>query len=278
MQIGCILKMPPLRHYIGILVLSGFLLVPASMEAAENGAPLKNRIELSASHEYLSPFAEFGDWQTLSAAWYRKERPDLTWFVQMQGFTRNEGTGLLGTIGAYKDWTDSFYTYSAFSAGTRTVFLPQVRYDQDFSFKMGKEKNIVWLVGGTYIQYFDEHRDYILSTGLTIYMNKWITEYRIFRNVSEPGWIESFSHLVSITYGEEGKNWTTATASYGKQAYLAIQQEAPSSSVKNNSLLLSLHHRKWLGSDWGVFGELSYFNLYNTYQKGGLVLGVFKEF
>jgi len=247
--------------------------------AAEETADLerKNRIEFSGAYEYLSPNAGYGNWGTLTAAFYRKERPDLTWFTQLQLFTRPDGNGLLAGAGAYKDWTSSLYTYTAVAVGTDVEYLPQIRVDHDFNFKFGPEKKFVWIIGGTYIGYYDVHRDFILSTGLMAYLGDWVLEYRIFRNLSSPGWVESFSHLFSIAYGQEGRHWTTANFSFGKQAYQATSLAAPE-AVSNNSFLVSLNHRKWLAKNHGVFGELSYFDLQSTYKKGGFLFGFFREF
>ena len=254
-----------------------FSACPQPAAAEDNSHELKNRIELSGTYEYLSPHAAYGDWETLSAAFYRKERTDFTWFTQVQAFTRKEGNGLLAAAGAYKDWTDSFYTYTAVAGGTNAAYLPQIRFDHDFNLKLGPEKKFVWVIGGTYIQSFGDHTDYILSTGLIAYRDKWVAEYRLFRNLSQPGSQESYSHLFSIAYGQDGRQWTTAAVSFGKQAYLATQLATPE-AVNNNSLLVTLNHRHWLAKNHGVFGELSYFDLQGVYQKAGMLIGVFKEF
>jgi YaiO family outer membrane protein len=237
----------------------------------------KNRLELSAEYEYLHPHGDYGDWGNVTATLYRKERPDLTWFVQLGADFRKEGEGMLASAGAYKDWTDSLFTYTALTTGTNSSYLPQFRADQDFNLRIGPKKNFVWVVGGTYIQYFDVHREYILSTGLSAYLGMWVAEYRVFRNISDPGSEVSYSQLFSLAYGLDGWQWTTGTFSFGKQAYLSTAIETPE-SVNNNSVLATLDHRHWLGKDYGVFGEIGYFKLSHSYQKYGMTIGVFKEF
>jgi YaiO family outer membrane protein len=237
----------------------------------------KNRLELSGTYEYLHPHGDFGDWKNITATLYRKEKPDLTWFVQLGAHSRKEGEGMLAAAGAYKDWTKSLFTYTALSAGTNSEYLPQFRADHDFNLRIGPQKNFVWVVGGTYIQYFDIHRDYILSTGLSAYLGKWVAEYRVFRNISDPGSQVSYSQSFGLSYGEDGRQWTNGKFSFGRQAYLATAIETPE-SVNNNSVLATLGHRRWMGKDYGVFGELSYFKLSHSYQKYGTTIGVFKEF
>ena len=240
-------------------------------------AERKSRLELSGTYEYLHPHGDFGDWKNITATLYRKEKPDLTWFVQLGAHSRKEGEGMLAAAGAYKDWTESLFTYTSLSAGTNSEYLPQFRADHDFNLRIGPEKNFVWVVGGTYIQYFDIHRDYILSTGLSAYLGRWVAEYRVFRNISDPGSEVSYSQSFSLSYGADGQQWTIGKFSFGRQAYLATAIETPE-SVNNNSVLATLGHRRWLGKDYGVFGELSYFKLSHSYQKYGTTIGVFKEF
>jgi YaiO family outer membrane protein len=245
--------------------------------AEEAAGTLKNRIEIAGSYEYVSPHDVFGDWETVSVAFYRKERQDFTWYAELDAFARKEGKGILGVAGAYKDWTDTLYTYTALAVGTNTVYLPETRIDHTFNMKFGPEHKFVWLIGATSIHYYTHHRDFILSTGLTAYLDVWVPEYRIFRNISSPGSVESYSHLLSLAYGREMRQWTTAVVGFGKQAYQASQLATPG-EVSSNSLSVTLKHRRWLKNNYGIMGELSYFDLQGTYKKGGFQLGVFREF
>jgi YaiO family outer membrane protein len=237
----------------------------------------KNRLDIAGTYEYLHPHGTYGDWGNITATLYRKERPDLTWFVQLGAHSRKDGEGMLVSAGVYKDWTESIFTYTALTAGTNSAYLPQFRADQDFNLRIGPEKNFVWVVGGTYIQYFDVHRDYIVSTGFSAYLGRWVAEYRIFRNISDPGSETSYSHAFGLSYGEDGWQWSYVKFSFGRQAYQATNLETPE-AVNNNSMLATVGHRRWIGKDYGVFGEASWFKLSHAYQKYGITIGFFKEF
>jgi YaiO family outer membrane protein len=127
------------------------------------------------------------------------------------------------------------------------------------------------------VNYFNTHKDLILSSGVTIYLQSLITTYRIFRNRSDPGNVKSFSHLIDLAYGREGSQWTNLTFSFGNQAYLADYLVKPE-EVNQDSLYLVLKHRRWIKKGWGILGDLSYFKLEDGYKKFGLSLGFFKEF
>jgi YaiO family outer membrane protein len=269
----------PLRALCRLCLFAALSVITPGQQAfaEESAGTLKNRVEITGSYDYVSPYDVYGDWESVSAAFYRKERQDLTWYGELDAFSRQEGRGMLAVAGVYKDWTDTLYTFTAVAVGTHTVYLPEVRFDHTFNIKFGPERKLVWLIGGTLIDYYTPHRDFILSTGLTAYLDTWVPEYRIFRNTSSPGSVVSYSHLVSLAYGRELWQWTTAVVGFGNQAYQALEFATPE-NIRSDSFSITLKHRRWLQNSYGLMGELSYFNLQETYKKGGFLIGVFREF
>lgn len=261
-----------------LFVFAGSFMILLQVNAfAQDEQEKRHRLEANFSYEHLTPRDVYGPWKTLSIGFYNKLKSDLTYFLQLGAFSRDEGDAGLGTLGAYKDWGSRFYTYSALSAGTNSEYLPRFRIDNDFNLKIGTKKNLVWTTGISYIRYFNVHKDLILSTGLTLYHQEWILSYRVFRNDSSPGNVISYSHLVSTGYGREGWQWTYLDFSYGKQAYLATNLSNPE-QIAQNSSYVSLKHRRWLGIDYGIFMDISYLKLEDGYEKYGFSPGIFREF
>lgn len=261
-------------YLIAVVVITYF--VPSDIRAEETPEKTK-RIEVSYTFENLQPNSIYGNWNSINFAFYHKYSPDFTYFLQSSSHSRDDGNGATGTVGAYKDWTNYLYTYSAVTAGSDSTYLPKFRGDHDFNFKVGPDKNLVLTAGVTYIDYFDEHRDLILSGGPTLYLDKWVLQYRLFHNESDPGSVMSYSHLFSVGYGKDGWQWTYLNVSFGKQAYLATSLATPE-AVNQNSIDISLKHRHWLGKDYGVFGDIGYFKLQDGYKKYGISIGFFYEF
>lgn len=107
----------------------------------------------------MTPNQDYGSWKTLSLGFYRKEKENLTCFMQLGAFSRKQGDSALKTVGAYKDRLENLYIYTAVSAGANSEYLPKFRFDHDFNIKLGAEKRIVWILRGSYILYFDVHID-----------------------------------------------------------------------------------------------------------------------
>lgn len=179
--------------------------------------------------------------------------------------------------GIYKDWSDDLYTFTYFSYGSKSDYLPKFVLHNDFNFKTGKNKNLVFLVGFSHIKYHNVNQDFIISSGFTYYQQRWNLTYKHFINKSDPGNIKSSSNLISIGMGEESKSWFYIDFSYGKQAYLATYLANPQ-EVRQNSLYTSIKYRKWIASNSGYFIGLNYLNLKDEYEKYGFTIGFFKEF
>lgn len=258
-------------------MVSHVLLFSAGILMAQEIKWKNHRLEASYSYEYLDPRDINGDWHNVNLALYTDVSPTFNYFVEGALFTRREGEGITGTVGAYKYWTNLLYTYSALSVGSNSKYLQRFRADHDFNYKVGKNKNYVLTAGGTYIYYSDSRYDYILSGGPTVYLDKWVFHYRLFYNVSNPGSMESYSHLINVGYGRDKWQWTYLEVSFGKQAYLENALADPE-IINNDSLQVSLSHRHWLGKYYGIFGEISYFTLESEYDKYGITCGAFYEF
>lgn len=259
------------------IVLSASIIFIFSDLSAGEAEKKTHRIEASFSFEDLSQSSIYGDWTTCNISLYVMPSSDFTYFAQGSFYDRLESDGATGTVGAYKDWKKFLYTFSAITAGSHSSYLPEFRFDHDFNFKLGPNQNFVITIGGSYIDYFTGHSDLIISGGPTYYWNKWILQYRLFYNESNPGSIGSYSQLISLGYGAEGSHWTWLTFHIGRQAYLATYLAEPF-LVNRDSFNATFKHRHWIGKHYGIFGDASYFKLEDGYNKFGFSCGVFYEF
>ncbi len=258
-----------------------FLLIapwlPSGSVRAADSENDKNRLEFQYIHERLEPNDIYGSWNSYYLKYYRFESPTFNWFVHFGCVDREEKNDYIGLAGFAHDWTSRFYTYSVVAMGTKVDYLPKIRIDHDFNFKFGARRNLIWTIGGTYIDYHTVYRDTIISSGLMLYENKWIFQYRLFRNFSHPGNIKSWTHLGSVGYGQEKYHWTFVTVSQGSQAYLAQSIITPE-EIRQTAFSIALNHRHWLTRRMGVFVDLSYLNLKNAYKKYGVSAGLFVDF
>lgn len=234
------------------------------------------RLDTSFSYESLSPNGPYGSWKAFNAAVYFP-LPGFSAFAQASSHSRRDGKGVVASGGGYKDWSPGFYTYTSLSGATNSVYLPKFRVDQDFNFKLLPKRNLVLTAGVSHIRYFDVHRDLVLSAGPTVYLGRLILSMKGMRNISDPGSVKSNTLVESAGYGEEGRQWTFLTASQGKQAYMATALASPQ-EVRQSAVSFTLNHRRWLKENFGLTGDVSWFELKQGYKKYGGSLGCFMNF
>jgi len=247
-----------------------------SSEEIDFGFP-GDRLEVDVSYDYLDPYSTYKDWTALNFSYYDKISNDLTMLYQGSAITRVEGNGFLGAIGMYKGWMDRFYTFTQISAGTNVEYLPAFRIDHEFNYMFGKDKNIVGLLGFTYINQHDEHEDFIGSVGVTYYSEDYNIGYRVFFDQSDPGSVNSISHIISLGIGHEKDQWIYIDVAFGNPAYLSTITPN-NETVRNDSSAVYLKYRKWLDENSGFYAETGFFNLGTEYDKYNFRLGYFKEF
>ncbi len=278
---------------LGLIILSSVLWadpLAGSVQENESGVTLgsdssakeiiigqQDRIDVSFTYEYLDPSSDYGSWKNFNLSYFQKYSEELTLVYQAGLFNRDEGSATLFALGAYKDWNPSLYTFSQVTASTDNEYLPKYRLDHDFYYKFGEDKQWVGILGFTYIDYHDVHSDTIASVGFTYYAPKYNVTYRFFANSSDPGSVNSNTHLLSVGYGAEKEYWTYFDISYGNQAYLSTLNP-DYQNVDNDALDMKLSHRHWLTENTGIFGAVGYFNLHNGYDKYLFQIGYFKEF
>lgn len=267
--------------FLGVLFCGGTVLA-APIEDESFFYVKKNKVEVTVSNESVAPHSVYGNWKAMSLQYSQKAAVDFTWFAQFDMFARNAvsgGNGNLATLGAYKDWNDSFYTYTAFSAGSKVDYLQKFRVDHNFYLKFGADKQYVWNIGGSYIDYHNDRSDKILSTGITVYDNRWSYSFDILRTVSSPGSVTSYTRQFTITQGKERQAIGELVYAYGKEAYLAADVLLPM-ETRNNSKLWSFSYRRWLGleRDHGYVFGVSYFDLQDGYRSTTFSFGLFREY
>jgi YaiO family outer membrane protein len=249
---------------------------PDGIDGIDFGFP-NDRLEVDVSYDYLDPYDIYEDWTALNVSYYDKISNDMTILYQASGITRVEGEGFLGAVGVYKGWQERFYTFTQISAGTDTPYLPAFRIDQEFNYLFGEKKNIVGLLGFTYINQHDIHEDFIGSLGVTYYSEDYNIGYRIFFNQNDPGSVNSTSHIISLGVGHEKDQWIYVDVAFGNPAYLSTitpDYEA----VNQDTVGVYLKYRKWIDENSGFYAETGFFDLDPEYKKYNFRIGYFKEF
>jgi YaiO family outer membrane protein len=236
----------------------------------------KNQLEFAFTYDKLSPAEDYEDWKTGTATFFRNQSKNLNYHLLLSGFVREENA-LLFAAGCTKTWTRKFYTSCGFSVGTESEYTTQIRLDGDLNYKFLKKENLVFTTGLSYINYYNDHEDYVLFSGPTFYYGKFLFVYNLHYATNYPGAKTSNSHVFSIGYGEDKKDWTYLTVKAGTQSYLATYLPIHE-DVNNEFYDVAVNHRHWFRDNFGMFADLSFIRITDGYDKYGFLLGIFRRF
>jgi YaiO family outer membrane protein len=234
-------------------------------------------VELSGTLNRRSPYEIYGGPKILTLGYFQTQSPTFSFFGEASAHDWKEGQAVFFSGGAFKDWTQRLYTFTAAGLGSDSTFLPHYRVDQDFNFKVGEKKNVVLTAGGSFIRYHDVHKDTLLAGGLAWYLGSWVANYRLTRIQSDPGGVLSTNHLFSVNQGYVGRRSDALTVSFGSQGYIATVV-SPEEGVYSDTFFVEGRHRQWLKEDLGAFLYLHYNSVSDVFVERGATLGVFFEY
>ncbi len=236
-----------------------------------------NCVDLNIAYTHRSPYSTYKSIYEVNLKYTHQFNENLSVLLGFAYFNRHEGDGVIFNAGAYRNWTELFYTFTSVTVGNVASYLPKFRFDHDFNYKFGKEQNIVATIGGTYFQYHHDANFGSVSIGALYYMGKWIFGYRGSLVLSQPGSMLGWGNKVYINYGEEYKHRSFFEVEYGLQNYLVIEESNESLAVSRNAVTFSLNHRHWLQRCSGFNARLSYsFLPSDSYGETRLSLGAFR--
>lgn len=268
-----------MRTTVLILVLAAALPAAAADTTADwlqsRGAP-DYRLDVDLAADRLSPNDVYGNWHTATATLYVRTLPRITPFIQAGLFEREDADAGL-TLGAYADWTARLYSYTAFTTGGDSRYLPRSRWDHAFYLNTGP---LIAVLAGGWLKDYVDHRDWYVAAGPRLWRGKLIAEYRLTRTVSDPGARVGWKHLLSAGWGLEGRSWLFVTLTAGQERYTATWV-APTQPIDHDFVEVGVSYQRWLRPRLGLKLNAGWLDLgkeLDGYEKLSLGVGAFVEF
>jgi len=234
------------------------------------------RLDLDLNADLLSPGDVYGNWHTAIATLYVRTLPRITPFIQTGLFEREDSDAGL-TLGAYADWTSRLYSYTAYTAGGESRYLPRGRWDHAFYFNTGP---FIAVLAGGWLEDYAEHEDWYIAAGPRLWRGKLIAEYRLTRTFSDPGARVGWKHLLSCGWGTEGRSWLFVNLTLGQERYTATWV-TPFEPVDHDFVEIGTSYQRWLRPRLGMKLNVGYLDLgegLDGYEKVSLGMGAFLEF
>jgi YaiO family outer membrane protein len=270
-----------LRKLIPFLI----LLLVAPLYAGNNAQEraliidtLDYRVDVDHRFDKLDPDATYGNWHGTTATLYARQSAKFVPFITA-GFSDRDisGTDNYYGAGAYTLLTEGVMSYTAFTKGSESDFVPDIRVDQFIHLIDGP---LTIIAGGGYVKSYRGHEDCMISFGPRYWKEKLILEFSHTINYSSPGGHRSESDLVTFGYGSEGTSWIFLTYKTGNEKYTATYVD-PHEDVYHDVTEINANFSRWLAPTWGLKLTASYLNLSpqdDGYKKHSAGIGFFKEF
>jgi YaiO family outer membrane protein len=259
-----------MRKILDIMMLIVVISAIPALLIASDEFPQRS-MEASLSYDYLTPDSVYNDWKSAEFKYFHRFDPHNTLMTGAGESIRDESFGWLQAA-LYRDWLSRLSTYTSLTGATQTKWMGNLRFDNDFNFKLGSDYRYIVTLGQTVIYYDKDKIDYLFSVGGILYLPHLILDGRYFINRSDPGSVWSNSERMSIGFGTRGEYWTTIIASTGAQKYMGLGNLG---LVNQNVSSVSLNQEIWMNPSGGIKLGIGYLTVKDGYDKYNATIGCF---
>ncbi len=166
-------------------------------------------------------------------------------------------------------------SHTSLSSSSNGFYNPRLRLDVQAARKWLAKEQLITLVGLSYIDARDVHRDYSALLEAHYYLSpQWVAQGGVRWTLSTPGSAHSRYYSASLTHGRPGRFFIVMRGGWGNEAYVVTEPLTIFTDYLSHEV--SLSWRQWIRGGWGV--NLSATHYGNTfYQRRGIQFGLFKH-
>ena len=221
------------------------------------------------------------DWTgaQLTAMWNPPARVRPVFGLEWQ--TRRDRSQLMGSAGAYVDWSSRFYTFQTIAIGEHVPqdarYYPLQRGDIRGFLKLPRHEQVVAAAGFTLLTFGNSQTAQIYNGGLLYYRGKSILQVTAYVNHTHPGSLLSGAGNIAVQRGAEGRGWYGGSVSAGREVY-RLGAGLGVANADFTTLTASAFARKWLTPAIGVHSFVEFQRVLDSYSRLGVTSRVFVNF
>ncbi len=216
----------------------------------------------------------FGDWRGVGLRLHAPVGHSTIWNVDALGEEAFGDRGGYLSIGHRHQFGPSWFTYLSVGSGTGDFLFPDLRTDITLGKAWLPRRNLVTMVGMTYVNAKEGFEDLALEGSLAMYFPGVVVQAGGRVNWSYPDAVRSSRGFGAVTLGRERSRTFTLRASGGWEGYQLTGVDSTRRRFRSQEG--SLAWREWLGGG-GAVGFLLQAEVYHNtfYDRKGLTLGIF---
>lgn len=229
---------------------------------------------LQAEGFYHGVTNDFGDWKGVAMRAVVPAGRSTIWYGDLMAQEAFRDRGVYAAVGNRHAFGADWFTLVSLGGGTGDYVLPELRADLSLGRAWLPRRNLVTILGATYVKSKDIYEDVAVSGAVAAYFPGVTVEAGGRLNWSSPGSVRSERAWGAVTLGRERRRLVVLRGGGGYEGYQLTG--VADTRQRFRSQEASLAWREWLGGHVGVFlaGEW-YDNPY--YTRTGVTLGLFRH-
>ncbi|HEX9893677.1 MAG TPA: YaiO family outer membrane beta-barrel protein [Gemmatimonadales bacterium] len=229
---------------------------------------------LQAEAYYHRVTNDFGDWKGVALRAVVPAGRRNIWYGDLLAQEAFDDRGVYAAVGNRHFFGPNWFTLASVGGGTGDFVLPDLRADLAIGHAWLERKNLVTILGATYVNAKLGYEDFAVSGTLAGYFPGVTAEIGGRINWSWPEAVRSERAYGALTLGRERNRLVVLRGGAGTEGYQLtgiVETQRSFSSYE-----ASISWREWLGGHGGVFaGGEWYDNPF--YTRTGVTLGVFRH-
>jgi YaiO family outer membrane protein len=229
---------------------------------------------IQAEGFYHGVTGDFGDWKGGALRLMAPAGRSSIVHAELIAQEAFRDTGVWGSLGLRQQLGPSWFAMASAGSGTGDYYFPDLRSDVVVGKAWFPRRNLVSLVGATWVKSKREYEDLGLSGSLALYLPGAAIEAGGRVNWSDPEAVRTGRAFGAVTLGRDRHRYVTLRGSVGHEGYQLTGEVDTERRFRSQEA--GILWREWLSGSLGaVVGVEWYDNPF--YTRTGVTLGLFRH-
>ena len=229
---------------------------------------------LQADAFYHAVTNDFGDWKGVAIRGVVPAGASNIWYGDLVAQEAFNDRGIWASAGNRHFFGPDWFTFVSLGGGTGDYYLPDIRADALVGHTWLEKRNLVTILGATYVNSKDIYEDLALQGSVATYFPGLTAELGLRINWSYPEAVQTERVWGAVTVGRERRRLVVLRAGGGSEGYQLTGDV--DTQQRFQSFEAGATWREWLGGHTGLIAGIEYYDN-PFYTRTGVTLGIFRH-
>lgn len=255
------------RRVVALAIAVSAFVVPAAAQQRPAGW-------LQAEGFYHAVTNDFGDWKGVAIRAVVPSGRSNIWYGDLVAQEAFNDRGIYAAAGNRHFFGPNWFTFASVGAGSGDYYFPDLRADAAVGHAWLERKNLVTILGATYVNSKDIYEDFALLGSVAAYFPGVTAELGARINWSWPDAVRSERAWGAVTIGRERRRLVVLRGGGGSEGYQLTGDVETRQRFRSYEAAATW--REWLGGHTGLIAGLEVYDN-PFYTRTGVTLGVFRH-